>query len=566
MSKDKVYWVVSEVNQKNAGYRVRVLPIATALEKHSIKPIIISSREFIETIQNIASNAKVVIIAKPSEPEILLCIKYLRSHNVRVLADFFDNYFSWSSALYKRAVSWQWLTTIKASSGVFVSTSYIADTFRQLGLAEVCVVSDPPPEKLPVISDSGNMGLGIKWHKLEKLEILWFGISSNPYFNAGIDDLISWGRVVSYINDRLCKKLDIRLTLCTNRVEGVDAALIYFNNSGITTRFVEWEESVCDNLLENSHLVLIPSNLSRFSLSKTHNRCSDALKHQCLVLSSPNGPYHDIPGAVYRDIQQLCTDLAQLDLAHIATLINQSREYLSQTYALSMQAYNLAKLILKEDNQTNSLAVPTSTIPPILLVGSGTSAVVVKLSRKMGYLSASARDFDFKLNFDFILTELNANDGSITLEINGAAKKGINAILKQRLNDDSYEHTVEPTVIDIQDNNGHLTVMLHLPDCLAEIKAIEALRALAGNHVSLRERLYELNTIIIIVALRKLGFNQFEYSGTDSVGWESYIAHANPDLNESVIKLKKLWMNHQLKEQDISTQSRPVYAEGVCNA
>jgi hypothetical protein len=545
MSKKTVYWVIAEVSPKNAGYRVRVLPLAKALESYSISPVMISTRELIDSIQNIVTDALAVIIAKPSDTETFLCMKYLLSHDVRVLADIFDNYFSWSPSLYNRAVPWQWLRAIKTTSGICVSTPFIAETMSKLGVSEICLVSDPAIETIEINSLSSS-NLHHKWHNPQQLELLWFGISSNPYCYAGIDDLISWERMVSYINQRLGGSIHLRLTICTNRVPAVEAAVMYFHDAGINTRFVEWTETVCDELLRESHLVLIPSNLSAFSLSKTHNRCSDAIEHQCLVLSSPNGPYHDIPGAVYRDIDMLFNDISIMDPVHIATLINQSRAYLSKTHALSEQAYNLAKFILKKNKLSGKKNFSKLLLPSILLAGSGSSGVIIKLSRKLGYLSASSRDFEFKLNFDFLLTSINTNDATVTFELNKAAKQALDNSIKH-----SSDNELKAVALDLQDVNGITILTLKLPELQPLLETVAELRPLVTMHPSLYDRLFELNITIMSVALRYIGFYDFDLCATEAGGWEGYLAHGNSDLERSSKKLQQLWKDYQGNEIEI---------------
>src|SRR5687767_6603291 len=109
MAKALVYWAVAEVNPEIAGYRVRIVPLAKALEQYSIEPVIISFRELFGSVKEIAAKASAVIVAKPSTTEPYLCVKYLRSRGVRVLVDLCDNYLSWSPAVHARAVSQHWL-------------------------------------------------------------------------------------------------------------------------------------------------------------------------------------------------------------------------------------------------------------------------------------------------------------------------------------------------------------------------------------------------------------------------------------------------------------------------
>ena len=536
MSKKIVYWVVAEVSSKNAGYRLRIQPLAKALENYSISPVIISTDELVNYVRKIVVDAFAVIVSKPSETETLLCIKYLLAHDVRVLADFFDNYLSWSPSLYKRGIPWQWLSVMKVISGICVSTPFLAEMVCKIGLSEVCLVSDPPVERLGGESFL-SPNLHTKWHKPDQLELLWFGISNNPYFCVGIDDLITWERVITYISARLSGLLPLRLTICTNRTPNIETAIVCFRSAGINIRFVEWSEKSCEELLMDSHLVLLPSNLSSFSLSKTHNRCSDALNQQCLVLSSPNGPYHDIPGAVYRDIDKLFNDITTLDPTHIVNVINQSRSYLSQTHAISEQAYNLAKFISKK-NKSNSKNNCSILLPPVLIVGSGVPIKAIKSSRILGYISAGAQDFNLSINFDILLRSVNADDDAIvTFEISKNTK---------RILEELYSNKLEE--LDLQEINDLTILKLKLPELEPLLKSLAELRAIVNSHINLRDRFFEYNLAIIIISLRYLGFYDLVFSSNEANEWESYIAYGDPELEMATKKLHQLWKDNQGNE------------------
>ena len=547
MSKKIVYWVVADVSSKNAGYRLRIEPLAKALKNYSISPVIISTDELVNYVKKIVVDAIAVIVSKPSDTETLLCIKYLLAHDVRVLADYFDNYLSWSPSLYKRGIPWQWLSVMKIVSGICVSTPFIAETVCKIGLSEVCLVSDPSVERLGGESFLSS-NLHTKWHKPDQLELLWFGISNNPYYSVGIDDLISWERVISYISARLSGVLHLRLTICTNRTPNIESAIVGLRSADINIRFVEWTEKNCEELLMDSHLVLLPSNLSGFSLSKTHNRCSDAIDFQCLVLSSPNGPYHDIPGAVYRDIDILCNDLTNLDPTHIANVINQSRSYLSETHAISEQAYNLAKFISKKNKSNSKNNCPILLpllLPPVLIVGSGSPIKAIKSSRNLGYISASAQDFNLSINFDILLRSVNADDAIVTFEISKNAKHIMEELYSNKLEELDLQE------LYLQEINGITILKLKLPELEPLLKSIDELRAIFNSHINLRDRFFEYNIAIIIISLRYLGFYDLDFSSNEANEWESYIAYGDPELEMATKKLHQLWKDYQGNEINV---------------
>ena len=131
------------------------------------------------------------------------------------------------------------------------------------------------------------------------------GLEEIHFFTRVWDDLLGWKEVLTFLKYKVCPRKRIRLTVCSNYSPAAEVILARFRDVGIEVIFKEWSEQSANALLDSAHLVLLPTNLSGFSLSKTHNRCSDALARNCLVLCSPRGPYKDIPGAVFSEIDPL---------------------------------------------------------------------------------------------------------------------------------------------------------------------------------------------------------------------------------------------------------------------
>ena len=541
-SKALVYWVVAEVDPKSAAYRVRTAPLAKALGQYSIKPEIISFPQLFDSVEKIAATASTVIVSKPNTTEPYLCVKYLRSRGVRVLLDLFDNYFSWSPSVHERAVSWNWLRSLEYCSGVCASTPAIAETVRKLGVRDICLVTDPVSRETPRKSIDGA-SLSSKWSEPEQVELIWFGVSDNRFYLAGLDDLISWRRAVSRIRTRL-RRRRLRLTICTNRAPAVEAAMFCFQTEGINVRFVEWTQDACADLLSAAHVTLIPSNLGGFSLSKTHNRCSDSLSRECLVLASPQGPYRDIPGAVYRDVEALCDDLDQMERTRIAAQLAASYAYLSDTYVLTEQAGKLAEFILDAGTPHPGLQPEVQcNPPPVLIGGSGVKFLgAVTLAKKLGYLSAGHAESGNKRDFDFTLASTDSAAATVTIRLSKDGKQAVDNITDGRADNSGFR---------IVTTGETAQIIVQLGESRSLLGDAELMSSLVSIHPDLSSRMVDLNVAIMIAALRRLGFGEFEFAASDKGGWEGYLHNADPNLVKSSRNLHQLWRKYQSNELEM---------------
>jgi hypothetical protein len=542
VSRQAIFWVVPETSPNNAGYRVRTMPLAAALEEFSIVPKILPAEEFIASIKSIADEAALVILAKPSDTVMFLCMKYLASRGVRVIADIFDNYFSWSGPLYQRGLHRQWLRAVdpEVCSGVIASTPYLGAVLGKIGISNVCQVSDLAPGA--PLDDLAGFELSAKWRNPQQIEVLWYGISGNPYFRAGLDDLISWGRVLLRIRDRLRGR--VRLTICTNQVAAVGAALKYFTGEGIETRFVPWTAEVCDDLLQAAHLVLLPSNLSGFSLSKTHNRCSDALWRQCLVLASPNGPYANLNGAVYRDVNELCDDLLALDHSKVADKLRTAVGEISRTYSKSEHVQRLAGFIAERMAARNEVLEKTQTDSPhVLLLGSTIIPKSLDFARSLGFLTACFEGSHRDENID-LLFKANAAASNVVIR---TSEKGKAATLESMLANGKRPQDIG---VAFEKSGEVLSVSLSLPMLKPLLQAAEFAEGVVDAHSDLRERMHDIHTEIIITALRALGFSNFDLCTEMAGGWESYCRLAAPRLWKADRDLRQGWQQGHRNEYE----------------
>ena len=531
-----VFWVVAEVSPRNAGYGVRSKPIADELTQLGHHVEFIALPDLPNQLDDITARASVVIVAKPADTATILCLRHFKSHGIRVVIDLFDNYFSWSPTLFARAIHWQWLRALECASLVSVSTTFLSSTVRRIAPLQVLHVGDPLPDN----PEERAVELHIqKWHDRGTLQCTWFGIPGNPFFHAGLDDLQSWAPVVRRLQQKLGDGQQLQLTVCTNRGPGVDAVLAAMRAHGIPARFEPWTKASCDALLDRTHVVLLPTNTTAFSVSKTHNRCTDALLRRCLVLASPNGPYKDIRSGVFFTVDTLCETLLGADASAALDTIAHGLQGLRESYPTRATALQLAQGLASDPSR--QLPAPSST-PKVLLVGQ-TNQNTVKLSRRLGYLTCCYTGSKKPWNFDFYLEAVDPTVSSVTLTLTPKA----HAAILERIDVDCdwFESDrqrcgkIGDRLLTMSTKGDRCTI--RDPAFALPTRELAALQRLGSDHPLLLERWTTLNIVFLTELLVSLGFDEFELAHDDAGVWPAFAPLGAPKLADLEQRLRQLW-------------------------
>lgn len=552
-----VYWVMADVSETSAGYRLRIRPLIEKISASGVTITIISEQELAKQIKKIAEEAHTVISSKPGNIRIFLCLKYLAQQNIKIIVDLFDNYFSWSPTLFQYGAYWNWPRVLQVASRVCVSTRFLQNTLLQLNASNVCLIPDPLPpvahELASYFTDNG------KWQDITCIELLWFGINSNPYFQAGLEDLITWMPYIVKICANLQHQFDIRITICTKRVPEVETVLHELRQRALYGRFVEWTEEVCEELIEQSHVVLIPSNLTGFSLSKTHNRCSDALARGCLVLSSPNGPYYNIPGGVLSSVTELCQLLLTKQPLAIQSKLQQSLDFIEQDCDVDL----IARLGLENNSD---LVVSASSRPinnnPVLVL-TQTKTDTAKLSRNLGYLVASFKNSGVNANCDIYLESFDAENSTILLKLTKGAYDYFANLIMSNI---ALEWSGNKKELRFLSNGWSFVFKLEALTCIAQSdQASDLLLKLAiskqinQQHPCHQGFWYAENTELLCLILVNLGANSIDFASDGSYGWKEFAETLDSNLNDSAKKLKQLWLEYQSNELQLGRPDAQSY-------
>jgi hypothetical protein len=545
----RIHWFVAEIDPRNAGYRVRTLPLSKELERQGEEIVLHPLSELPGLADSIRAEARAVIVSKPGDSLSAAAMRHLTAAGVPVVVDLFDNYFSWNPGLVLRQLQWQWLRALRSASLVMCSSPYLEGVLRTLTDKAIVRVSDPVPQPLPGVLEPA--ALATRWVAPAPIELLWFGIAGNPFFAVGLQDLVNWSGLLRRLRLLLPSSVPMRLTVCTNRTPAVEQALEALRDEALDVRFVEWTEEGCDALLLSSHVVMLPTNTSGFGLAKTHNRCSDALARGCLVLASPQGPYQGLGGAVFEQPGALAATLREASPESVRRLVHEALAALQSRQDLVAEVASLRQHIAAA--RRPAARSEPSPEPRRVLILARVKSVVPKSARGLGFLLAGFADFGPRLNLDLSLASLAAHEGRVTLLLSAEALELVDALLAAQLEFDVddrgdrilYRHQGWSLCVDRPGLRVQVLAGFD-EDSLRELGQAQELAASASGATLVR--CVDILVGVMTRLLWQLGLRHCELAAEQEGGWAPFAAQGDPELDALAARLHRQWQQHEGRE------------------
>ena len=510
-------WVMHDLASTNAGLRIRVQPILKQLKEQGL-PVEIRS------VQNLADdfgkrrtqNIIGIVISKPKGSTAALLVHQAKRLGIPVVVDLFDNYFlhsRWADAL---DLHWQTMQAVVQSDAVICSSPNLSTYIRDL-FPEKTVVDQF--DALPWAHDSLDQKVlekqARKWDG-DKVDLLWFGIPSNPYYRAGLVDLID-------VKDPIIRAIPeaargrTTLTICTRHSHNAERAVAQFRRAGLRTRFVDWTEEACNALLSESHGVLLPTNVGAFAKAKTHNRLSDAIHRGCLVYTTSGGPYDGLEGgAVFSSPAAMLSVLfaagrASLAPALLTETIDRLEDAVRVATTTGVLSQSLGQLSTKQTLQ------PQSTLDvnrAVAVMGFEPATSTVELSRKMSYFIANFSGSRNQMACDFLLGSINVEQRHATLRVSDAALAWLNQFAPAKFTEMTTPNTIG---CFISENVG-----------TESLSDLVLLHRLAGAHPTLTRQFAAASIAVLVDCLKHLGLDQTFFVEDGHGTWRSYC-----DMNEA---------------------------------
>jgi hypothetical protein len=554
--KPMLLWVTSDVSRANAGFRVRIAPLAEALRGRGVEVRVATYAELVAELPAWVQQAAAVVLSKPNDTSSFLCMRAFQDAGTPVAIDVFDNYLSWSPAVVRRELHWQLLRTLREADLVITSTGYLKRVLGTLRDGPLLRISDPLPSLPEGTSETAvpaEQALATKWPVRDgPLECIWFGIAGNDFYRVGLQDLDDWRDTLIALRDERADRGGIRLTLCTNRSSAVEATLVRLRREGIDARFVEWSEEACDQLLRATHLCLLPTNLSGFGLSKTHNRCTDALVRRNLVLASPHGPYVSMKGAVQVSLNGLLSLLRRIDAD--PTLLDQetaaSLNVLRPDCDVSRHAERLSDRLLKT---VRPRSPSNGVAPPVLVVGLARMEAI-KLSRRLGYLTAGLATGLVQANVDIAL---HPDPSGPDVAVLSLTPKALEALRGAWNLDPTCDVLAASDWVEVRRQGWRLLLdrrtmkarLLSVPASVDLVGIREAARLAPPTPHRVRDW-YDMMVDFLVQTLLGLGQQQLVYASDEGGGWSAFGRRADPGLVAAVLELHGLWSELEGRERE----------------
>ena len=288
----------------SAGVRIRYKRLEPFFNRNGCSVKIIPLQDLSDSDIH---DADVVVMSKIFSHESIYIISLCRALGVNVGIDLFDDYFSDTTlSVFRRFHDWLELVS-KTVDFAICSTDrmkYIASEFIEPRLIhKINDTKDPDisfEETRTLVTQKSNPSSDNK-----TLNIIWFGIGDNPYFNVGIDDLSRYSNALFQIN-----KLTptINFTILTNERSLTAENMTKIARLPIQSKIDIWSETKETNYLKDAHLAFMPVSHQNFSIAKSSNRCLTALTFGCQILSNGFDLYADFSDLIYCSSREYIQD------------------------------------------------------------------------------------------------------------------------------------------------------------------------------------------------------------------------------------------------------------------
>ncbi len=328
--------------------------------------------------------------------------------------DLFDDYFTqWGDSRLHRFRRWLSLAS-QACDFALCSTRVMRRIVERYSPnLPVHVLPDPYPEI------DCNRLTAIVSNKLARaqreriIDIVWFGIGSNPTFTVGLQDLAAYSSSLRALASSGFKP---RLAILTNKSALKPEMLAQLSRIPIDYRIDFWSLEAEIKALANAFACFLPVNGQGFSRAKSLNRALTAISSGAQVLSPGFPLYAELHPAIYTDAEELALDAAngrcrirKENVSEIASLVQRA----SSVVALAKDLYAfLSGLVARMENGQPS----DSPAKIALIYGASQDLPAVRGARAAGVLSVASpfarveRAYDIRVDyhsggcFDFWIT------------------------------------------------------------------------------------------------------------------------------------------------------------------
>lgn len=292
-----------------AGARIRYLRLRDELAEHGWSVALRTIASFVT--KSTVFDDDVYLVSKVYDHRAVVLAHAARAAGRRVGVDLFDDYFSGGDPRLTPHRAWL-RAMARHVDFALASTPAIAEAVRPLLVTPaleavpVHLLNDPA---VPIDAAALAARLEVKRARAvarRRLQVGWFGMGDNPYFDVGLHDLVGFAEALPALER---DGWDICLRILTNDRALTADALARLARLPVPHKLELWSEAREDAVLATCDVAFLPVNAQPFSIVKSLNRAVTALAHGTQVLSVGHPLYERLDRFVYRDARDVVDDL-----------------------------------------------------------------------------------------------------------------------------------------------------------------------------------------------------------------------------------------------------------------
>lgn len=294
--------------------------------------------------------ASVCVFSKTYSTSAISLAKLLRARGTVVGIDLFDDYFSQNDD--PRLTGFRlWLRRFgPVFQFALCSTATMQRVVAELvpGLP-IHILPDPYPE-----IDVGRVTASVARSLLRVretgiLDVLWFGIGSNPFFPVGVQDLCAYSWSLAELASG---RFDVRLKILTDIASLTATNLAHIGRLPVPYTIEAWTAEAEAEALDRTLVAFIPVNGQSFSRAKSPNRALTAISGGTQVLSPGFPLYTDLDRAIYTEATQLIADIERGECRVRSSTLSEIKQLVAQISDLDSVIVSLFLFLTRQHRTT----------------------------------------------------------------------------------------------------------------------------------------------------------------------------------------------------------------------
>lgn len=286
----------------------------------------------------------------------------LRARGIVVGIDLFDDYFSQADdPRLSRFRTW-----LRRFGPVFkfalCSTATMQRVVADLvpGLP-IHILPDPYPEiDIETVTASFARSLQ-RTRDTGDLEVMWFGIGSNPFFPVGVRDLCAYSWSLAEL---AAGRFNVRLKILTDTASLTAANLAHVGRLPVPYTIEAWSAEGEMEALDRALVAFIPVNGQSFSRAKSPNRALTAISRGTQVLSPGFPLYRELDQAVYTEAGELLADIELGECRVGAGTVGEIKQLVAQISDLDSVIVSLFLFLTRQHRMTSREAQSSKATSP----------------------------------------------------------------------------------------------------------------------------------------------------------------------------------------------------------